>query len=416
MRDLTRLRATAPVGPLPRFATARLGPVLVAGACLVAHAGLAGAQTPTARTGLEVGGVPALNFDADEGVGYGAVVALYHYGDGTLAPYRWSLQPTVFLTTKGRRDFTVFFDSPDLARGWRLDAFIGSEEQIATPYYGSGNWAPYDPQLVTDDDPRYYRFGRTRRSILINLQRPLGSSPLRVLLGAGAVRGSIVAVPDGEGTTLLAEELATGARSAVEGAANHVRAGLVWDTRDRETGTRRGTWSDVLVQRVDEGLGSETSYTRWTVTDRRYLPVGPVVVAHRILVQGVGAGVPLFDLHRIQTSFRDQEGLGGAKSVRGVLRNRFAGRGMMLWNAEVRWRAAEFQAVGRPFHAVLSGFADAGRVWEGQPRFGELLTDLHRGWGGGVRLGMGENFVLAADAGTGSETGFQLYIGLGYLY
>ena len=33
-------------------------------------------------TGLEIGGVPALNFDSDEGFGYGAVAELYQYGDG----------------------------------------------------------------------------------------------------------------------------------------------------------------------------------------------------------------------------------------------------------------------------------------------------------------------------------------------
>ena len=57
----------------------------------------------TRSTGFEMGGLPALNFDADEGVGYGAVAQLYQYGDGSRAPYQWMLQPTVFLTTEGRR-------------------------------------------------------------------------------------------------------------------------------------------------------------------------------------------------------------------------------------------------------------------------------------------------------------------------
>jgi len=34
---------------------------------------------------------------------------------------------------------------------------------------------------------------------------------------------------------------------------------------------------------------------------------------------------------------------------------------------------------------------------------------------GGVRLGMGENFVVAVDGGTSRETGLPIYIGLGYL-
>ena len=59
-------------------------------------------------TGLDIGGLPARNFDADEGFGYGALVELYQYGQSGLRPYVWSLRPTVFLTSGGRRDFTVF--------------------------------------------------------------------------------------------------------------------------------------------------------------------------------------------------------------------------------------------------------------------------------------------------------------------
>jgi hypothetical protein len=369
-----------------------------------------------AQTGLQVGGVPALNYDADEGFGYGLVGALYQYGDGDVRPYRWSLQPTVFLTTGGRRDFTLFFDAPELRGRWRLDAFVGSQRQIATPWYGQGNAAVFDESLVDDANPRYYRFGRTLRSGLINLQRPLGDTPLRVLVGAGAIRGTLEPIPEGEGLTLASEEIAEGRLAGVEGWATFVRAGLVWDTRDQETGPRSGTWSDLIVQRVDESLGGAVSYTRWTATDRRYWSVGSIVLANRLLLQGTGAGVPLFDLHRIQTSFRDQEGLGGSRSVRGVLRNRYAGRGVVVWNTEVRWPAAGFDVVGRSFDVVLSAFADAGRVWEGQPQIDEVFTHLHRGWGGGVRLVMGRDFVLAVDAGTGSETGLQLYIGLGYVF
>ncbi|MBT8405115.1 MAG: outer membrane protein assembly factor [Gemmatimonadetes bacterium] len=399
-----------------------LGRTAVAGLAIATIVPLVGAPACAAQTGLQVGGVPALNYDADEGFGYGVVAALYQYGDGAVRPYRWSLHPTVFLTTEGRRDFTLFFDAPEFRGRWRLDAFVGSRQQIATPYYGLGNASEFDEAAVTDENPRYFRFGRTLRSALVNVQRPLGDTPLRLLLGAGAIRGTFEPIPegegdsDGEGATLVSEEIAAGTLAGIEGWATFARAGLVWDTRDRETGPRSGTWSDLLIQRVDETLGGVVSYTRWTLTDRRYFSLGPIVFANRLLLQGTGEGVPLFDLHRIQTSFRDQEGLGGSRSVRGVLRNRYAGRGLFIWNAEVRWEAAGFDLVGRAFDVVLSAFADAGRVWDEEPRVDELLADLHRGWGGGVRLVMGRDFVIAVDAGTGAETGLQLYIGLGYLY
>jgi outer membrane protein assembly factor BamA len=196
-----------------------------------------------------------------------------------------------------------------------------------------------------------------------------------------------------------------------------VRVGLAWDTRDREIGTQRGTFTELLVQRADEKLGGDHSYTRVTFTDRRYYTLhSSLVFANRLLVQEVSEGAPLQDLHRIQTSFKQQEGLGGSKSLRGLPKNRYVGRGLFLWNAELRWRVANFRLIGRPFHAVLSAFLDSGRVWEEGVRLEELLTSLHRGYGGGVRLGMGESFVVALDAGTSRETGMPIYIGLGYLF
>jgi hemolysin activation/secretion protein len=82
----------------------------------------------------------------------------------------------------------------------------------------------------------------------------------------------------------------------------------------------------------------------------------------------------------------------------------------------LRWRAADFRLLGKSFHMVLSAFVDQGRVWDGGVRLGEVLTDLHRGFGGGVRFGMGENFIVAIDAGRSEEAGMPMYIGLGYLY
>ncbi len=387
--------------------------LVVCAGLVVPHAAVS--QNPPA--GLEIGGVPAINFDSDEGFGYGALVELYQYGQEGLSPYVWSLRPTVFLTTEGRRDFTAFFDAPHLfSDGWRFDVFLGSEKQFATPYYGTGNDSSYDETRDDDQGPNpfFYRFGRTRRSATLNLQHDISDTPLRWLLGTGFVRTTVDPVPDNDGSTFYAEELGTPQTSDWS---NYLRGGLVWDTRDRETGPRSGVWTEILLQRVDESLGADWSYTRWTFTDRRYFSLGRrLVFAHRYLLQGVGEGAPVHDLFQVQSSFRQQEGLGGSQTVRGVLKNRFVGRGMLVWNAELRWRAADFTLVGRSFHLVLSAFVDQGRVWEDNVKLDELLTDLHRGFGGGVRVGMGENFIVSLDVGRTGGAGMPLYIGLGYLY
>jgi outer membrane protein assembly factor BamA len=272
-----------------------------------------------------------------------------------------------------------------------------------------------DDALVTEASPYYYRFGRLRRQGTTNVQHGLAGLPLRLLLGIGAAHVRITPVPRDSGATLLDQQLAG---SDTGGWSNHVRAGLVWDTRDRETGATSGVWSELLVQRFDGALGSDHEYTRWTLADRRYLSLGTprVVFANRLLLQAVSGEPPFYDLFVVQTSFKQQEGLGGAKTLRGIPKNRYVGKAMFLWNGELRWRASEFRLFGRPSHVVLSAFLDQGRVWADALELEELASGLHRGFGGGVRVGMGENFVVALDVGHSTEAAAPFYIGLNYLF
>ncbi len=408
-----------PAPPTARRRWTRAGHGKASSILVLALSGLspspATSQMTAPPTGRETGILPAINFDSDEGFGYGVIAEVYEYGDGQANPYLWTVQPTVFLTTEGRRDYTVFIDAPQVGEHWRLSLFAGSEKQIATPYYGLGNDAPYDPALDAEDgpDPFYYRFGRTQASLRLDAQRSVAAR-MRLLAGAGLVRTSLVPVPEGRGTTLFADSAGAGSDPTWS---NYARFGVIWDSRDRETGPSRGVWTEFLVQVVPEFLGAADSYTRWTFTDRRYFPLGSkLVLAYRALLQDVSGGAPDHELFLVQTSFKQQEGIGGAKTVRGLLKNRLVGRGVFVWNTELRWRVADFELLGRSFHTVLSAFVDQGRVWEDGLALREVLEDLHRGWGGGVRLGMGENFTVALDAATSEETGLPIYIGLGYLF
>ena len=383
---------------------------------LVAGFGQAAGQEPPPPKGWEFTGIPALNYDSDEGFGYGVVLQLYDYGPGGLLPYRTTIQPTAFFTTEGRRDLTIFLDAPFLPGGWRFDAFLGVEKQISTSYYGPGNASTFDPLLEEGENPFFYRFGRERKVLQVNLQRPIGGLPLRFLVGGQLEDIEIDPTPKNQGTTLLQTQLPSGG-PLPGGASNSLRAGLIWDSRDRESGPQRGVWWEALVERVDEALGSERSYTRWTVSDRRYFTLFQgLVLANRLTLQNVTGDPPFYALTYVQSSFGGLEALGGAKSVRGVLRNRYFGEGVFFWNTELRWRAWDFRVLGRGAHLALIGFMDWGRVWEEGVDFSSLLSDLHLGTGGGLRFGLGPNFVIATDLAGSDEAGLQTYIGLGYLF
>lgn len=379
----------------------------------------AAAQAPASvrppPTGWEITGIPALNYDADEGFGYGALLQLYNYGAKGRLPYVFTIQPTVFLTTGGRRDYTLFVDAPGVGGSkWRVDGYFGHETQKAAPYYGIGNASVHDESLEVEPNEKYYRFVRERVQFTTNAQRRVGTTPLRVLVGAGIARVRIDNVPSGNSTTYLNEELGA---AAPEGSSNYVRAGVVWDTRDRETHTSRGTWADALVQRVDKKLGSDWNFTRVTVTVRQYAPISRrVTFAQRVLVQNVSGDAPFYELSVVQTSFKPQQGLGGSNTVRGIPLNRFVGKGLTVVNNELRWRAAEFGLLHKPSTLTLTGFFDAGRVWAGEVKGSELASGLHAGYGAGARVGRGPNFVVSLDVGHSKESAAAVYIGLGFLF
>jgi outer membrane protein assembly factor BamA len=371
-----------------------------------------GAQRPA---GVEVSGIPALNFDADEGLGYGAILALYKYEPGSTT-YRWTVQPTLFMTTRGRRDYTLFFDAPSSdTRPWRVTAYAGREQQLAAPYYGIGNATTYDAALETGPTRYYYRYGLDRFRASADVQHTLGRPSLRYLIGAGASSEKVDLTPFDSGSTLI--ESAMNGRQPAATRTNYVRAGLTWDTRDREIGTTSGTWADLLVERVDSKLGASWNYTRWTAAARHYQPLGPrVTLANRLVLQNTVGDAPFYSLAELPTTQKSQDGLGGTSSIRGIPKDRYVGKGILVSNNELRWRAADFGLIGRQSSLVLSGFVDAGRVWSDGVDLSSALHELHSGYGGGVRLGFGPSFVISTDVGHSSQSTAAIYIGLGYLF
>jgi len=388
-------------------------PILVVVALALLLARPARSQSPAAApTGRELAGVPALNFDADEGVGYGAILQLFDYGSVGARPYRYLLQPTLSLTTKGRRDATLFFDAPALLpRGWRLTAFAGQENQLAAPYYGIGNDSRRDLAIDSLPDTYFYRFERRQLRFTADAQHRIGTLPLRMLVGGGVSRVRVDALAFDADSSLVAREL--GEAPAPGGSVGWARAGLVLDTRDRESGPTRGRWVELLAQRAS----GAHDFSRVTGTWREYLPLAQrLTLAARVVAQQAAGDVPFHELSTIQGSLKPSEGVGGSGSVRGLPKNRYVGKGLAIYDAELRWRAAELSLRGKPAHLVLSSFADAGRVWSDRIRVSELAKDLHAGAGVGARLGLGPNFVIALDVGHSSETAAATYLGLGYAF
>jgi hypothetical protein len=385
---------------------------------LLIVAALAAAASPLSAqerlTGTHVSALPAVNYNSDEGFGYGIVAGIYGHGDGTRDPYRWAVEPLLFFTTGGHTTLRAFVDVPYLLRTLRLSALASLDHDCCSPYFGFGNDAPYDPSLVaTTQGPNPYTYRRNRVTGSVTTQwRPGGS--LRLLAGVTAHRN--VADSRGPGT-VFARDSAAAVFPASDAAttAVGVTVGVVYDSRDQERDPSRGIWADALVWQGLTALGSATSFTRVTGTARGYVPLTSWLrVAARVLGESVYGTMPVTMLGDIGTAFGDLQGFGGAGTIRGVLRNRLLDYHRALANVELRLRGSVFHFLHQQFRPGGVVFYDTGRVWSRGEAFS--LRDLVWGVGGGGRLTWGEAFIIAGDVGYGREAGMQIYLDLGQMF
>ena len=124
-------------------------------------------------------------------------------------------------------------------------------------------------------------------------------------------------------------------------------------------------------------------------------------------------------------------GLGGARTIRGILRNRVVGEDFVYGNAELRWKVFRTVILNQNFYFALAGFADAGMV-TGKYRLPETNNaeaiawlakgdkeKMHLTYGGGAHFAINDNFIITMDYGWADDPRDGIrgtYIGLNFLY
>ena len=390
---------------------------LAAGARGIEAYGSPSASAPADTSRWEAALLPAISYDADEGFGYGVLGAVYEYGNDGRPPYRFTVQPQVLRTTGGRRDYEVFFDAPGrLVPGWHLTAEGFREQLLSAPFYGIGNETAFEPDR-TDRHPHFYQYQRTRTEGAFTVQRPLGDRTLRLLAGWRIGRSAFDPHADATPGSNRFLDWRNDASPSGHDWLSAPRVGLVWDGRDRKVGTRRGIWSELLLERALPVLGSDHGFTRLTGLFRHYRPLSErFVAAVRLIGRQILGDPPFHELSRIQTSRETLDGLGGSDTVRGVPKHRFVGRGLLAANLLVRGRLFSLQLLGREIDVLGTVFTDGGRVWTDRIVLAEAYRSWHGGFGGGLRLRSGRSLVAGAEVAHGAETGTPIYVRFGYLF
>jgi len=402
-------------------------------------------------TNWSFGGVPAVAYNSDTGFLYGVILDIYNYGDGSKYPdYMYTTRLTWTRTTKGSGENVIFFDSKYLLPyDVRITAEAAYLTEQALPFYGFNGDNNVAHEIEDDDAYKsriYYRHERNVTKFTTDFQKNLFIPNLRGILGLAYYKTEVATIDtaklnDGKEAIdrlppdeiILYDQYVTdkiiSEEEALGGNTNYVKLGLVYDSRDNEPNPMSGMWTEALITAVPSGIGNDFSYTLFTGTHRQYFTIIPndLSVAVRLGYQSVISGdIPFFMLPHYQSSYRATEGLGGSKSLRGILKNRLVGNSIGFGNLETRWKFLRTKLLGQNLYLALNGFVDAGKVISeyGNSDYERLYGSdedqgLHISYGGGFRIALNENFIIAVDYGMAKDDldgNSGLYIGLGYLY
>lgn len=423
-------------------------------------------KTVLIKKNWNFGALPAVTFDTDLGFQYGALVNLYDYGDGSRYPnYNHSLYFEVSRYTKGSGIYRFYYNSDQLIKGLFTSFDLSYLPDQAYDFYGfNGYEAKYNESWTNDKNLAYrtrmfYKYDRKLFRAKIDLQGNISSNKFRWIAGmnlqnfkVGSVNTNKLNKGKDEEDKLpspteqpgLYENYKTwGILSTEESNGGFVPAfkgGLVLDTRDNKPNPMKGLWEEAVVEVSPKIMGAESSFSRLCLIHRQYFTLVPEKLSfvYRLAYQTTLSGnVPFYYKSQMITSIltgATAEGLGGAKTVRGILRNRVVGDGVFLGNAELRWKFARFNWIKNNFYLGLNTFADFGRVTQmvdvknkviarssiPQPQYFNWDGEkMHVSYGAGLRIVMNENFVIAADYGVASDkqdgkSGF--YMGLNYIF
>lgn len=413
------------------------------------------------KKGWTFGALPAVSYNSDLGFQYGALVNLFYFGDGTTYPkYMHSLYGEVSRYTKGSGINRIFYDSEYLIPNIRVTADLSYLTEKALDFYGfNGYDAVYNPSWEDDSDVANYKsrmFYRHERSMfrtMVDFQGSLSGRELRWVAGFGILHNRVGSVdidrlnkgkdddllPDRPG--LYDEYVAWGIIDDKEkegGWTNNLKLGLVYDTRDFEPNPMKGMWSEVVVFAAPKFLGNgDFGYNKISATHRQYFTLvkNKLSFAYRLNYQGTISGtVPFYMQPYMINSFSNSsntDGLGGSKTLRGVLRNRVVGDAFAFGNVELRWRFFNTILFNQDIYLALNPFVDAGKVLKKieLPGGGEVPMDmnyfasgdeaLHTTVGAGLKIVMNQNFIVSVDYGKALDErdgGGGLYIGLNFLF
>lgn len=407
------------------------------------------------KTGYNFGPLPVVAFDADRGFQFGGLLNIYNFGNGSTYPEpksHWYIEASAYVKNGsiGTHKYILAYDRKNLTPGYNLRLCAAGTLYFDTAlnFYGfNGYQSFYD----STDPSGFYRHSRTTASMKVDLIGEIAENFFWEAgyhfdwFRTGQYRDFYKNTP-ADGTEpealidlyrqwgIIPEEQFGDAVSSA------LRLGFFYDSRDVEASPSKGIWAEAHLITAPRFLGSSTGYNKVNVTFRHYIPIyrDKVVFAYRLNYQGfLGNTAPWYVLpyYTIVGKNYDYDGIGGYRTVRGILQNRVQGRHTGFFNAELRYRFIDFRLWNQNIAFAVSGFCDGTGVLKGmdltnrtgyRPDLYEKYIDtsrpdrLHLAAGGGLRFIMNRNFIVAFEYAYSisrqDNKGGAFYINTGFLF
>lgn len=417
--------------------------MILLAAVLLSVTQLSAQKAEIVKTGLNFGPLPAVAFDADKGLQLGGILNIYDFGQGENYPNynsKWYLEASFF--TKGSQLYQLMYDNKVLFPGVRWSSALTVAVDKAMDFYGfNGYQSYYNYHMIEKGNTGesfiftpYYRMNRTAvlaktdfiGNLTDNFYWEAGYHASYFDIGTIDRDNINKGKEDAEkfpafATTLYDEYRETGLISDDEaegGFTSSIRLGLMYDTRDKEGAPSSGIWAETHLIAAPKFLGTKNPFYRYSATWRQYLPIiknDKLTFAYRLNYEGtLGNECPFYVLPYITVMGEngDKDGMGGYRTVRGIMRDRVVGLDMASYNAELRWRVMGFNAFNQNIALGLSAFSDGTKVTRGRdmtpnilfthiyPAYERMDKDsFHVTVGGGFRFIMNENFIVALEYG-----------------
>ena len=430
------------------------------------------------KTGYNIGPFPIAAFDADKGFQVGALLNVYDFGDGSMYPNtRQKLYMEASFFTKGSQLFVVNYDNKFLIPGVRWCATATLVNDKAMDFYGfNGYEANYDFDKYGSKkyNPKY-RVNRLtvlfKNDFIGNIWKKklfweAGYQLLYIKQGYNKIHAlnldkinknkaedKLYPVDEPTMFDLYRQWGIIPENEAWGGLNSTLRFGLLYDTRDKEGAPSRGIWAEAHVSLSPKWLGTTHPHYRYSATFRHYLPIvknDVLTFAYRLNYEGTfGNYSPYYAMPFITVmgNTYDRDGMGGYRTVRGMMRNRVQGLDMATYNAEVRWRFVSFTLWKQNIAFGLNVFSDGTMVTRGfdmsfkgdQQKLGDNYLKvkqeyddymalgqssdyMHVTVGAGFRFIMNQNFIVCLEYGLPvgqlrkQDGSGAFYINTGYLF